>query len=139
MTMQKEPFPEELGHLVLEIGAPKNVAYVMPRRCPDVPKAGTSEVKVAKLNAQEKMKRRDEKPSLGRIPLPPDLGYKVPPVPSEQEMKMILELKQEKIKMAKAKKLKKVEFSKQNSEIYEKPKTEKDNTILDELEAHLAN
>jgi len=120
------------------IGAPKNVAYVMPRRCPDVPKGGSVEVRTGKLDAQDKMEKRDKKSSLGGIPVPPDLGYEVPPIPSEQEMKTILEAKLEKIKMAKAKKVKKVGFSKQNSEIYEKPKIEEENTIVDELEAHLA-
>ena len=86
MTVKKEPFPEELGHLVQELGAPENVGYVMPVRCPDVPKDGSIGTKVGKMDEQEKMEKRDKKSSTGGIPAPPDLGYKVPPVPSEQEM-----------------------------------------------------
>lgn len=111
MTQKREGLPEELGHLVRGIEAPKNVKYVMPVRCPDVPKGESLELKARVPVAQEKVEKRGKKRSTGGIPVPPDLGYKVPPVPSEQEMKTVLEAKLEKTKMAKAKKVKKVGFS----------------------------
>jgi hypothetical protein len=106
----------------------------MPVKCPDVPKGGVTEgTKKIEEAPVQPMKKKGK----GEIPAPPNLGYKVPPVPSDEEMKKVLEAK---LTKAAANKPKKVQFSGENSIIGNKPqeKPKEALSFLDELEAHLA-